>query len=463
MRGGYRWGRRALLAAGILPLWLGGCQVPEPRVPVVGVKNAGAGAAAGKGGRETGIAAEEGGEAASMQQKTEEAAGLDVGSSVEGAQGASQAESIRERTKALEVYEVQLKTDAIQLQGEAAVWVPEGEDLPVYRAVNQPYSQEEREAYKELAGEFYGIVWEETEAAGWELSADGIYDLSFPSSDASTPIFWISRAAQDITHGGDGEFQPDAAFAALVSQGKAGTEEEREVFRRRMEEQSREFISRLAEEGLCTEEFSEPSLRWLGIRTRNERTGELEPGRYGLALHYGRSCGDVPAPGGGLALMGSAGSRLQYMEFVYADDGTLLELKSIGRESLAREDAGFLLPFEAAADIFEQYARTYYDTHEGRLEDFFAGAFADLNGEGITVGARLTRAALEYRYVPFEGGAGTENGGLLCSVWNFYGAASAARTQADARSIFSEVAPAAEGQELLLASVDASDGRVYGE
>ena len=83
MRGGYRWGRRALLAAGILPLWLGGCQVPEPRVPVVGVKNAWVGAAAGKGGRETGIAAEEGGEAASMQQKTEEAAGLDVGSSVE--------------------------------------------------------------------------------------------------------------------------------------------------------------------------------------------------------------------------------------------------------------------------------------------------------------------------------------------------------------------------------------------
>ena len=79
------------------------------------------------------------------------------------------------------------------------------------------------------------------------------------------------------------------------------------------------------------------------------------------------------------------------------------------------------------------------------------------------MGAKLTRAALEYRYVPFEGGAGTENGGLLCPVWNFYGAASAARTQADARSIFSEAAPAAEGQELLLASVDASDGRVYGE
>ena len=39
----------------------------------------------------------------------------------------------------------------------------------------------------------------------------------------------------------------------------------------------------------------------------------------------------------------------------------------------------------------------------------------------------------------------------------------AARTRADARSIFSEAAPAAGGQELLLASVDASDGRVYGE
>ena len=128
MRGGYRWGRRALLAAGILPLWLGGCQVPEPRVPVVGVKNAGVGAAAGRAGwrrvllwgraERQQYAAENGGScrAGCGEQRGGSAGGFPSGEHP----GADQAP---------EVYEVQLKTDAIQLQGEAAVWVPEGEDL----------------------------------------------------------------------------------------------------------------------------------------------------------------------------------------------------------------------------------------------------------------------------------------------------------------------------------------------
>ena len=188
-------------------------------------------------------------------------------------------------------YAPQVRTETIRLAGEGEVQVPQEAALPAYRVVNEPYSEAEYGRYKEIVREIYGISWKEGERdAQGEFSGDGMYYLSFPFTDVSkdkTAILWIDRMDPNLTFAGDGEYQPDEGFRLLVSRGEAGTEEEREMLRQRLEEKSEAFIRRLSEEELCSGAFVRDEVRWLGIRTRNETTGKWEQGRYAGTLADG--------------------------------------------------------------------------------------------------------------------------------------------------------------------------------
>ena len=437
-------GRRGVVCAA-LALCLCGCQVPRPELPVVGEKKTESRAGGGYG--------TEGGAAEKGENPGGEMGWKDAPSS----------------------YAPQVRTETIRLAGEGEVQVPQEAALPAYRVVNEPYSEAEYGRYKEIVREIYGISWKEGERdAQGEFSGDGMYYLSFPFTDVSkdkTAILWIDRMDPNLTFAGDGEYQPDEGFRLLVSQGEAGTEEEREMLRQRLEEKSEAFIRRLSEEELCSGAFVRDEVRWLGIRTRNETTGKWEQGRYGLELVYERTCGNVPVPGREPTLMGKPGSAIQYIGFVYADDGTLLELKNIGRQSLEADggrngaeetgEAAFILPFDAAAQIFEQYVRTYDDTRRALPAGGFAESAAAGDGAGTVTAIRFTRAALEYRYVPAAEEEGAEEGGFLRPVWNFYGTASVGQTRAGERSLEGEITPVANGREIILVSVDAADGSIF--
>ena len=79
----------------------------------------------------------------------------------------------------------------------------------------------------------------------------------------------------------------------------------------------------------------------------------------------------IPEPSGGGAAWGMGPALSQYVEFVYAQDGELVELKDINRETVVkeREEEGFLLPFSAVTEIFEQYAKTYFEQSKPGIPD----------------------------------------------------------------------------------------------
>ena len=114
---------------------------------------------------------------------------------------------------------------------------------------------------------------------------------------------------------------------------------------------------------------------------------------------------------------------LPYVRFDYLEDGTLEVVNVVGKAKVSkREDGGmFFLPFQAVAELFEQYVRD-------------CGKEMPDEGKG-TRSIRVSRVKMEY--------AGVE-GGRLVPVWTFYGA------------------DKGERRELPVLSVRADDGQVLG-
>ena len=74
-----------------------------------------------------------------------------------------------------------------------------------------------------------------------------------------------------------------------------------------------------------------------------------------LWLTYVCQYNEIPVRDSGTVRMGDRARVPQYITFVYKGDGTLLEIKNIGRIKIVQEqtEQEFLLPFQAITEIFE--------------------------------------------------------------------------------------------------------------
>lgn len=140
------------------------------------------------------------------------------------------------------------------------------------------------------------------------------------------------------------------------------------------------------------------------------------------------------------------------MEFLYREDKTLLAVKDIGRESVTdtREYAGFLLPFLAVSQIFEQCMKSSV-TDE------------DMTEMGSHTYLAVTEVKLAYRR-EFKGQAGSQDGGgRLVPVWAFYGITEKGyQDHVGGEAAIFPIA-AGQGKETLLLTINAEDGTIYGK
>lgn len=87
-------------------------------------------------------------------------------------------------------------------------------------------------------------------------------------------------------------------------------------------------------------------------------------------LQYAGTTGGITQSVDRIAVWGEIPPRVQYVDIVYADGGELIEFKNIAHVECGGvvKESGFLLPFSAVAEIFEQYAKSFYETHNPRYE-----------------------------------------------------------------------------------------------
>lgn len=285
-----------------------------------------------------------------------------------------------------------------------------------------------------ILGECFQIEWEDIHGQPDVLySSDHFYRLSL-----SDPLS-LSLDAEEAGWlcGGPGTFQ-------AVPEAAAKTEAEREALKNRLTEKSRDFLASFKEAGLTVWDFSLADAQWIAVWDNPMGTGDGSPNRYGLSLSYLAALDHVPVTRPVIAYLGSVPELVQHIQLIYRDDGSLLEMEITGRETDLTEEtappaeASHLLPFSEAAERFEEYSRTYYDSHEMPMK-------------ARAVSIHVTQAVIEYRHVRTS-----EETGYLRPVWNFYGTISADTP------VFAGL-PIAGGSEVLLASVDAYSGDVYGD
>lgn len=349
------------------------------------------------------------------------------------------------RLEVPERYEVSVEGDRVLLTADADVWVPDRETMPECRMKQEIYSEADYRAFQQLTAQETGVQWGEDkkESATLCLSLDGTYQISFVDgkTEGTTPILWMKH--QYISDGSSKDFDSrDISGLTLTEEEKSRIEAE---------------IQKRAE--FCLEKFDEGSFalktcQWRALQEQEGTYGGTEPtGTYGIKLHYVKEYQGIPVAGTLQALMGLPAPSSQYVNFLFDSEGTLLKMQAIDR--VAREgeekDSQFLLLFDTAAQIFEQYCKTYF-----KDEEHWTSVPAVIDAErGFTlpsgteektaVEVRVNSVMLEYRLQPEEGKeAKTFSRGDLIPVWNFYGTVAGSR-------------------ESLLVSINAEDGTIYGD
>lgn len=290
----------------------------------------------------------------------------DAGGETKGADEEKPERRLSEQTEAPALYEMKLIGETMRLEADAAVKVPEVYAAPVLRVEREkPYTEEDFARFKEVVSEAEGIQWNENEYPPEKntdlnscTSEDDRYFVSFSKgSGGETPLIWLNQ--RQLSHGsGDSFDATDLSDMTLSAQ-------EREQIEGEMQKKAEKILT-----GLGLEHFELRSSQWRAL-SRSTDYKWVPDGRYGLKLSYCRNVGGIPEPSGGGAAWGMAPALSQYVEFVYAQDGELVELKDINRETVVKEqdEEGFLLPFSAVTEIFEQYAKTYFEQSKPGIPD----------------------------------------------------------------------------------------------
>lgn len=371
----------------------------------------------------------------------------------------SQEESVFQQIGTLPLtYQTAIQENRLNLDANAPVVIPDVSRVPLFTVESAPYLSDDCDTILELISEETGVAqWTREKSSLTQIctSSDDSYLFSFCQGNhsTSTPIMWLTNLNySDAAYGG---FDPyDLSDFSL-------SDEERDTLETNFKEKAEDFLNKMNQG-----QFLLKSSRWKKISSSEkwEFTG-----KYGLRMTYVKSVGGIPVltKGGGWA--SEPFPNAQYVDFVYMEDGTLLEMKSINHEQLVSETGyvDFLLPFDSVSQIFEQYIK-YYQTIYEPPYSYTAGTSA---GQKLHLSINVTRVEFAYqlRYEGFNSemmDKGTGKGSLV-PVWAFYGTLKISYD-------YTENTPASQtsgsyttantgANETLLLTINAKDGTIYGK
>lgn len=397
----------------------------------------------------------------------EDESGLSAASGAEAERGEQEEKRLAEQMEVPERYRADLDGEQMTLRADADIEVPDVNAAPVLRVERESaYTEEDFARFKEVVGKAEGIRWEENEYPPERdsdfnscTSTDKAYYVSFnKGTGGETPLIWLNQ--RKLTHGsGDGFDSADLTGMEL----SAG---EQKQLQETLCQKAETILSQL---GLG--DFELTDCRWRAL-SRSTDYRWVRDGRYGLRLRYCRTVNKITEPAGDGAVWGTASGPGQYVEFVYAQDGELVELKDIDRRTrvLEQEEEGFLLPFSAVAQIFEQYIKTYLDSGRPAGNTAVAGTGEKTKIKEPTepvaltpwAFAEVTKVRLEYR-LTYETEMGeTGDRGRLEPVWNFYGSVVVMDRNWEEAMAGAVQRDFAAQERNLLASIRATDGQVMG-
>lgn len=355
-------------------------------------------------------------------------------------------------------YQTKIQESGLDLEANAPVIIPDVSRIPLFTVENAPYPNDDCDTMLELISEETGSAqWTREKSSLTQLctSSDDSYLFSFCQGDnsTSTPIMWLTNLNySDATYGG---FDPNDLSDFSMS------DEEREALETNLKEKAEDFLNKMNQG-----QFLLKSARWKKISSAEkwEFTG-----KYGLRMTYVRSIGGIPVLTKGSGWASEPFPNAQYVDFVYMEDGTLLEMKSINHERLVSERGyvDFLLPFDSISQIFEQYIK-YYQTIYEPPYSYTADTSA---GQKLHLYIDVTKVEFAYQ-LQYEGfnsetsDKGTGKGSLV-PVWAFYGtlkigydfAEDAPNSQASGSYAIANTGT----NDALLLTINAKDGTIYGK
>lgn len=303
-------------------------------------------------------------------------------------------------------------------------------------------------------------------------SEDGTYQLSLIRGEGSdgTPVMWLTNLK--YTDGSNGGFDASDLSGCTLSY------KERDDLEKVLEKKAEDCLRKFG-----IDNFYLTDTRWRRISC-TENGGWEETGKYGLRLTYIRTVEGIPVFARNSGWASEALPAAQYIDFLYLEDSTLLRMKNINREKVVSDTgyADFLLPFDAVAQIFEQYMRYYQTVYEPELyEVSSAGTSGQQKGNGAQTAGTFLSSMEPHLYINVTGVKfgyqlqydefhpelqDKDSGrGRLVPVWAFYGTPSVGYDYAgDAKVSYTTPDPrAVAGENSLLITVNAEDGTIYGK
>lgn len=381
-------------------------------------------------------------------------------------------QTLTELVEAPKRYEAQVEGKQVRLMADADVVVPAGEGIPILSVKKSQWSQDDFAAFKRLTADTAGIQWAEEQPRDDGvvdvLSQDGKYQLSFVDGEQenSTPILWMKHL--NLFDGGAGSYDSGNLSGLPMS------EEEKEKAKTQITEKAEQFLKSLGQG-----DFVQKDCIWRAVMEQaGDSSAVTLSQQSGLLLKYVKAYQGVPMAGNVQTLMGEPAPSGPYVEFFYTGEGTLLEVKAIGREveGDAGDDDRFLLPFAAVTQIFEQYCKAYLpegDSAASGGNAAAAGGDASCDDStSVLISAENMEEAensvpktpiyvdtvvLEYRYE--QDRSGQPATGRLVPVWSFYGRQG---TEGENISVLIPTENAVSKEtEGLLVSIHAEDGTIY--
>ncbi len=402
--------------------------------------------------------------------ETDPYTGLAETESSEGSQpGQSSAQgqlSLRQQVEAPERYQPDVKSQYLVISADVPVTVPDVKAIPV-RTVEkgEPYTESEFEHFKEVLSQAEGIEWDENKYVkekngGYTCceSTDGVYYLSYRSGAVvdgevrrESHMMWVVNKHVNVGSSAD--------YSANDLSGMDLSPQEQERIENQMRSKAENHLKQLG-----MEDFQLTGSSWKQILKYDSKW--MPDGRYGVVLRFARTVDGVMEPANRASALGISADGSQYVDITYASDGELLEFMNINREKYGGvvEESGFLLPFESVAQIFQQYCRNAYETNPPSYitqpED------PALMGAAVEEGSALVHMTLsdvKLEYMPiyeYDKNGIPVSPGKIVPVWNFYGGMTVGfqneSRDGSTRANLTAVA------DMLLLSVDARDGKVYG-
>lgn len=381
---------------------------------------------------------------AAEENRNAAAGDTDTASDTPGS-SAGEAQKLAARLEIPERYVTRAEGERVLLTADADVWVPDRETMPECEVKRESYKEADYRAFQRLTAEAAGVTWKEDEKGSSIRcnSEDEKYEISFVDGSVygTTPILWMRH--RSIADGSS------SYFDSRDISGLDLTEEEKSRIETMITAKAEECL-----EGLQSGDFALKSRQWRALQEHKEDSGGIQPtGTYGIRLHYVREYQGTPVASTTQGLMGQPSPAGQYVSFLYDSEGTLLRMQVTDRiiTDVEERDSRFLLLFDTAVQIFEQYCKTYFQ-EEGHWNSLFAQLYGEGDGtaSSVNVGDKAVEVSvssvrLEYRVQPEEGEPSESfSRGSLIPVWNFYGTA-------------------AGSQESLLVSINAEDGTIYGD